>query len=82
LDKNLCGRCHGRFTLIQNAATKKTKQSNLSTSPHETPTPRKLNSFALFVQEKYSIIKADKKLNTHKDVMQEISKQFKMLSTK
>jgi hypothetical protein len=80
LDKNLCGRCHGRFTL--QSGNPKAIASAANLGENQTPTPRKLNSFALFVQEKYNIIKTEKKLNTHKDVMQEISKQFKMLSTK
>ncbi|CAF1110219.1 unnamed protein product, partial [Brachionus calyciflorus] len=45
-------------------------------------TPRQPNKFALFVKENYSSIKKDKNLSSHKDVMQELSKNFKTLSTK
>ena len=45
-------------------------------------TPRQPNKFALFVKENYGSIKKEKNLNSHKDVMQELSKNFKLLSTK
>ena len=45
-------------------------------------TPRKLNTFAQFVKDNYGSVKSEKKLTSHKDVMQEISKKFKLLSAK
>lgn len=45
-------------------------------------TPRQPNKFALFVKENYGSVKKEKNLNSHKDVMQELSKNFKLLSTK
>lgn len=45
-------------------------------------TPRRLNTFAQFVKDNYSSIKIEKNLNSHKDIMQEISKKFKLLTTK
>mgnify|MGYP001810714604 CR=1 FL=1 len=43
--------------------------------------PQQLNKFAMFVKENYNSVKKSQKLNSHKDVMQELSKQFKTLST-
>lgn len=97
MEKNLCGRCHGRFILLQNDKKLKEKQKNAindklifgGTSSNDDlvsaalmQTPRKLNAFAQFVKENYNSVKAENKLSSHKDVMQEISKKFKQLSTK
>lgn len=45
-------------------------------------TPRRLNKFAEYVKENYNSVKRDNHLSSHKDVMQELSKNFKQLSTK
>jgi len=50
--------------------------------PSDMTTSHRLNKFAVFVKENYNSIKRDNKLNSHKDVMQELSKHFKQLSTK
>ena len=88
LDNNLCGRCHGRFKLITNKTSKENNLKELNDknsdagSNNQFQTPRKLNSFAQFVKDNYGSVKSEKKLTAHKDVMQEMSKQFKLLSTK
>ena len=48
----------------------------------ESAVSRTPNKFALFVKDNYGSIKKDKNLNNHKDIMQELSKNFKQLSTK
>ena len=45
-------------------------------------TPKQINKFAQYVKDNYNSIKKDKNLTKHKDVMQELSKNFKTLSTK
>ncbi len=45
-------------------------------------TPKRLNTFAQFVKDNYNSVKVENKLSSHKDVMQEISKKFKLMSTK
>lgn len=45
-------------------------------------TPRQPNKFALYVKDNYNSVKKENNLNSHKDVMQELSKNFKMLSYK
>ena len=40
------------------------------------------NKFAQFVKDNYGTVKKDKNLNNHKEVMQELSKNFKQLSAK
>ena len=45
-------------------------------------TPRQPNKFALYVKDNYGSVKKEKNLSNHKDVMQELSKNFKTLSTK
>jgi len=80
LDNNLCGRCHGKFSLINN--NDKQKESKPTSGDAQFHTPRKLNSFAQFVKDKYGSVKSDKKLTQHREVMQEISKQFKLLAAK
>jgi hypothetical protein len=47
-----------------------------------TATPRQPNKFALYVKDNYGSVKKEKNLSNHKDVMQELSKNFKTLSTK
>jgi hypothetical protein len=97
MEKNLCGRCHGRFALLQN--DKKQQQKNLINDKlifgasienmneielmqQQLQTPRKLNIFAQFVKDNYGSVKLENKLSSHKDVMQEISKKFKLFSAK
>ena len=97
LVKNVCGRCHGNFVLLQNDKKQKEKQKNLindklffgSESPAAATatlelmqTPKRLNSFAQFVKDNYNSVKIENKLSSHKDVMQEISKKFKLMSAK
>jgi len=48
----------------------------------ENAVSRTPNKFALFVKENYGSVKKDKNLSNHKDVMQELSKNFKQLSAK
>lgn len=45
-------------------------------------TPRQPNKFALFVKDNYGSVKKENNLSSHKDVMQELSKNFKLLSAK
>ena len=58
-----------------------TKLSSKKIDTLATPA-RQINKFAKFVKENYGSTKKDKCLNSHKDVMQELSKQFKQLATK
>ena len=55
------------------------KKSATSTDTLATPRPLALGPFALFVKEKYNLVKHEKKLTSQKDIMQELSKQFKAL---
>jgi hypothetical protein len=45
-------------------------------------TPKQINKFAQYVKDNYNSIKKERNLSKHKDVMQELSKNFKSLSTK
>lgn len=45
-------------------------------------TPRQPNKFSMYVKENYGSVKKEKNLTSHKDVMQELSKNFKLLSAK
>ena len=91
LVKNVCGRCHGKFILLQNDKLQKQKTQindkiffgESTTTPVELiQTPKRLNTFAQFVKDNYNSVKIENKLSSHKDVMQEISKKFKLISTK
>lgn len=43
---------------------------------------RPLNKFAVYVKENYNLVKKENNLTSHKDVMLELSKNFKLLSSK
>ncbi len=45
-------------------------------------TPKQINKFAQYVKDNYKSVKKERNLSNHKDVMQELSKNFKTLSTK
>ena len=58
------------------------KSKQISDQADLMTTPRALSKFAIYVKENYNLVKKDFKLQSHKDVMQELSKNFKQLSTK
>ncbi len=53
-----------------------------ATTPSLFATPRQPSKFALFVKDNYNSIKRESRLASHKDVMQELSKQYKLQSGK
>lgn len=79
VEKELCGICHGRFEIMVNS----NDQNGTTTANAKEPkTPRQPSKFALYVKENYHSIKKDNQLGSHKDIMQELSKQFKLLDTR
>jgi predicted SprT family Zn-dependent metalloprotease len=73
-----------RFDRIKNDdyEFKSASSSAKVSSAIENAVTRTPNKFAMYVKENYNTIKKDKNLNSHKDVMQELSKNFKQLSAK
>jgi hypothetical protein len=54
---------------------------NSATTPNLFATPRAPSKFALFVKSHYNSIKRERNLIAHKDVMQELSKEYKAQAT-
>ena len=65
--------------LIGNTPTKNANEKN-NTDVYKTP--RQPSRFALYVKENYGSVKKESNLSSHKDVMQELSKKFKLMSAK
>ena len=69
ITKKCCGICSSPFQLLVN--TKKGVQT-----PATPSTPRTLNKFAMFVKENFGKVKSSQKGASHKEVMQQLSKDF------
>ena len=71
----------GQIEVISEKGLQTPRRPQVPQTPKPTPA-RTPNKFAQFVKDHYNTIKKEKNLASHKDVMQELSKNFKALSTK
>lgn len=70
------------FEQLRNVGRKsKENTGSIAASAFATPS-RPLNKFAVYVKDNYNLVKRENNLTSHKDVMAELSKNFKLLATK